>query len=155
MPEHAERRRVRHAPDDVFDLVADVRDYPRFIKWIRAMRVIEENAVDGVGTLTAEAMVGYKLLRERFTTRVTLDRLNGAIDVAFVAGPFSALENRWRFRPLADGSTEVDFHVCVELTNPLLRAILAANFDRAAERIMNAFEARAAERFPLVGAETA
>ena len=153
MPEHAERRRVRHAPDDVFALVADVRDYPKFIKWIRAMRVLDDNVADGAGVLTAEAIVGYKLLRERFTTRVTLDRANGAIDVAFVAGPLSALENRWRFRPLTDGSTEVDFHVRYELANPLLRAILAANFDRAAERIMNAFEARAAERFALVGAE--
>lgn len=152
MPEHRERRRVPHKPEDVFALVADVRDYPSFIKWIIAMRVIEDRVKDGTGELTAEAVVGYKLLRERFTTRVKLDRPNAAIDVAFVSGPLDSLENRWRFRPLADGSTEVDFYIRFELNNPILRAIMAASFDRASAKIMDAFAKRAAERFPTIGA---
>jgi coenzyme Q-binding protein COQ10 len=155
MPEHRVRRRVPHAPEDVFALVADVRDYPTFIGWIRAMRVQDERVVDGVGELTAEAVVGYAVLRERFTTQVTLDKPGLAIDVAFVAGPFDALENRWRFHPLPDGSTEVEFYIRFELANPLLRAILAANFDRATGKIMDAFMARARERFPVVGEERA
>jgi coenzyme Q-binding protein COQ10 len=151
MPEHSERRRVPHAPDDVFALVADVRDYPSFIKWVRGMRVIEERVVDGSGELTAEALVGYKVVRERFTTKVTLDRPGRAIDVAFVSGPFDALENRWRFKPLADGATEVEFFIRYEIANPILKAVLAAMFDRAAAKIMDAFMVRARERFPVVG----
>jgi coenzyme Q-binding protein COQ10 len=143
---------VPHAPDDVFALVADVRDYPSFIKWVRSMRVLEERVSDGVGELTAEAVVGYKIVRERFTTKVTLDNPGLAIDVAFVSGPFDALENRWRFRPLPDGATEVDFFIRYELAKPILRAVLAAMFDRAAAKIMDAFAKRAAERFPVVGA---
>lgn len=142
---------MRHAPGDVFTLVSDVRDYPNFIRWIRAMRVTQESVTDGVGELTAEAVVGFKLLRERFATRVTMDEPNLAIDVAFVSGPFRALENRWRFHPLPDGSTDVEFHIRYEFANPILTAVLAANFDRAATRIMDAFIARAAERFPIVG----
>jgi coenzyme Q-binding protein COQ10 len=151
MPEHSECRRVPHAPDDVFALVADVRDYPSFIKWVRSMRVTEERVVDGVGALTAEAIVGYKVVRERFTTKVTLDKPSLAIDVAFVSGPFDALENRWRFRPLPDGATEVDFFIRYELANPILQALLGTMFDRAAAKIMDAFIVRARERFPLVG----
>lgn len=151
MPEHRERRRVPHAPEDVFALVADVRDYPSFIKWIQSMRVISQRVEDGVGDLTAEAMVGYKVFRERFTTRVALDKPNLAIDVAFVSGPFDALENRWRFHPLPDGSTEVEFFIRYEMTNFILRAVLAANFDRAAEKIFDAFAARARARYPMVG----
>jgi coenzyme Q-binding protein COQ10 len=152
MPEHRERRRVPHAPDDVFALVSDVRDYPSFIKWILAMRVIEERAADGVGELTAEAVVGYKLLRERFTTKVVLDKPKLAIDVTFISGPFDALENRWRFSRLEDGATEIDFYIRYELANPLLRALMTASFDRAAVKIMDAFAKRAAERFPTIGA---
>lgn len=151
MPEHRERRRTPHRPEDVFTLVSDVRDYPSFIPWIRSMRVISERVADGSGELTAEAVVGYKLLRERFTTRVRLDKPQLAIDVAFVSGPLDALENRWRFHPLPDGSTEIDFYVSFELKNPILRAIMAASFDRAASKIMDGFERRARERFPLVG----
>jgi coenzyme Q-binding protein COQ10 len=151
MPEHRERRRVPHAPEDVFALVSDIRDYPSFIKWIRQMRVLEDRVEHGVGELTAEAVVGYGVLRERFTTAVTLDKPNLAIDVAFVAGPFDALENRWRFHPLPDGATEAEFYIRFELANPLLRAILAANFDRAAGKIMEAFARRARERFAVAG----
>ena len=152
MPEHDERRRIPHAPEDVFALVSDVREYPRFIQWIRAMRVLDDKSTDGVGELTAEAIVGYKILRERFTTKIHLDKPNGVIDVSFVSGPFTALENRWRFHPLPDGATDVEFHVRYEFANPILSAILAANFDRAAARIMAAFEERARAIYPLVGA---
>lgn len=150
MPVHEERRRVAHAPDDVFTLVADVRDYPNFIDWVRAMRVLKDETQDGVGALTAEAIVGYKLIRERFTTNVSLDKPNLAVDVSFVSGPFKALENRWRFHPRADGTTDVEFHIRYEFSNPILSAILSANFDRAAEKIMTAFEERARERFALI-----
>jgi coenzyme Q-binding protein COQ10 len=151
MPEHRERRRAPHSPEDVFALVSDVRDYPSFIPWIRSMRVIREQVTDGVGELTAEAVVGYKLLRERFTTKVLLDKPRLAIDVAFVSGPLDALENRWRFHPLPDGSTEIEFFIRFELKNPILRAIMAASFDRAASKIMDSFATRARERFPVVG----
>ncbi len=151
MPEHRERRRAPHSPQDVFALVADVRDYPSFIPWVRSMRVIREQVSEGSGVLTAEAVVGYKLLRERFTTTVSLDRPKLAIDVAFVSGPLDSLENRWRFHPLSDGSTDIEFFVRFELKNPILRAIMAASFDRAASKIMDGFAKRARERFPLVG----
>jgi len=151
VPVHEERRRIAHAPEDVFALVSDVRDYPNFIKWIRALRVIKDDSADGVGTLTAEVIVGYKLIRERFTTDIVLDRPGLAVDVSFVSGPFKTLENRWRFHARDDGATDVEFYINYEISNPVLRAILAANFDRAAGRLMSMFETRAKERFALVG----
>lgn len=148
---HRERRRVPHAPDDVFALVSDVRQYPTFIKWILAMRVSGEQIQDGVGTLTAEAMVGYKFVRERFATKVMLDKPAGAIDVTFLSGPFSKLENRWRLKSLEDGSTEVDFFIEFQFKNRLLQALFDANFDRATNKLMSAFEERARTLYPLVG----
>ncbi len=151
---HQERRRVPHGCQDIFTLVSDVRDYPNFIKWIRAMRVFDENVVNGVGTLNAEAIVGYKFVRERFATTVRLNEPEGEIDVSFLSGPFSKLENRWRLQPLPDGATEVEFFIEFEFRNRILQALFDANFDRASNKLMAAFEARAAERFPTVeGAE--
>ncbi len=150
MTVHQERRVVPHTPSDVFALVSDVRDYPNFIKWIKAMRVYDERVRDGVGDLKAEAIVGYKLIRERFATQVTLDRDAGAIDVAFVSGPFTDLENRWRFSDAPGGGTAVDFWIRFAFRNPLLQGLFDANFHRATRKLMNAFEDRARERFPVV-----
>jgi coenzyme Q-binding protein COQ10 len=115
------------------------------------MRVLSDRSTDGVGELTAEAIVGYKMLRERFVSHVKLDRPRLAIDVAFVSGPLDALENRWRFHPLPDGSTDIEFFLRFELRNPILRAVMSASFDRAAGLIMDGFARRALERFPVVG----
>lgn len=152
MAEHHERRRVMHAPQDVFALVGDVRDYPSFIKFIQAMRVTgerEESA--GVRTLAAEAMVGYKFVRERFATTVRLDAPAHRIDVSFLSGPFSALDNKWRFEALADGSTLVDFWIRYQFRNPILQSLVHANFGRATGFLINAFETRAHQRFARAG----
>lgn len=151
MAVHTETKRVLHAPGDVFDLVADVRDYPAFIRWIRAMRVFDERVENGVGELTAEAVVGFKFVRERFSTKVVLNKPENRIEVSFIDGPFAALENRWRFTPLADGSTLIDFWIDYRFRNRVLQALLAANFARAADTLINAFDRRAGERCPPAG----
>lgn len=141
-----------HAPHDVFDLVADVRDYPNFIRFIQAMRVTGERDLEaGRRALTAEAIVGYKFVRERFATDVRLDRPNLAIDVDFRSGPFSHLENGWRFRPLSDGSTLVNFWIRFQFKNRILQGLLQSNFSRATGFLVSAFEARAKERFTQAG----
>ena len=149
---HEVVRRVRHAPEDIFDLVADVRNYPAFLKWVKAMRVLEDNVIEGAGTLVAEATVGFKFVRERFSTRVDLEREHGAIDVSFVEGPFTALENRWRLTALADGSTRVAFWIRYQFRNPVLQSLVQANLGRAADTMIDAFDARAAALYPLIGA---
>ncbi len=151
MPQHALTRRVRHAPDDVFELVSDVRDYPRFIRWIRAMRVLDEDVRAGVGSITAEAVIGYKFVRERFTTRVDLNRDQGDVAVSLVRGPFRELANRWTLSALPDGSTRVEFWISYEFANPVLNALLSSNVDRAVSAIVSAFEVRAAQRFARTG----
>jgi coenzyme Q-binding protein COQ10 len=146
------QRRVRHRPQDVFTLVSDVQDYPNFIKWIRGMHVRENHVEGGVGDLTARAIIGYKFVRERFTTRVELNEPEGKIYVTFVDGPFSVLENRWQFHALEDGSTLVDFWIRYRFKNPLLQKLLEANVGRAANTLITSFEGRARERFDTIGA---
>src|SRR5437762_12695441 len=110
MPQFSTTRTVRHAADDMFDLVADVERYPEFVPLCRDLKVrkrIEEP--EGVEVLIADMTVAYKLVRESFASRVTLDRPNLQILVEYLEGPFSRLENRWTFSPTGEGTCEVRF----------------------------------------------
>ncbi len=155
MPMHDEKLRVRRTPEQLFDLVADVRSYPDFVPFIAAMRIVGEDwAGEDVRTMTAETAVGYKFLREKFTTKVLLDRPNLKIDVSYLSGPFEALANHWIFEPLPDGSTMMDFCVEYEFRNPVLRMAFEGARDRAAHMILEAFAKEAERRYPdAVGAE--
>ncbi len=141
--------RVRRRPEELFDLVADVRAYPRFVPFIAAMRVMEESeGAEGVSTMVAETAVGYGFVRERFTTRVLLNRPALRIDVSYLSGPFEALANHWQFERLPDGSTLMDFRVEYAFRNPVLKLAFESAKGRAAHMIMDAFANEAVRRYP-------
>src|SRR5436190_778228 len=103
MPQFTTRRLIRHAAGKMFDLVADVERYPEFVPLCRALRVRQRiSEPEGVDILVADMTVSYKLVREAFTSRVTLDRPNFQILVEYLQGPFSHMENRWSFRPTGE-----------------------------------------------------
>lgn len=149
--ETRERLRLFHTPDDLFDLVMDVRSYPDFIPQITAMRVLNEAREGPLTEMTAEARVRYKFVAERFTSRVIADASRRSIDVGFVAGPFRVLENSWRFHPLSDGSTLVDFGIRAEFRNAILQMLLESNRDRAGRILVQKFSAEAERRYPRSG----
>lgn len=139
-------RRLPYAPAELCALVGDVRAYPDFIPWILDMKVSGEREHAGVREGVAHALVGWRAIRERFSTRVRVKAEAGEVDVSLVSGPFRVLENRWRFAPDGDGGSLVRFHVAYEFKNPLLNGLARANRDTAAQRIMQAFEKEAARR---------
>ena len=143
MHRHRLTRQLPYAPEELFDLVADVRSYPQFVRWITELRTWGHRQLGpGVETLDAEARVRFGPVSERFATRVTLDRPRLAVDVARISGPFRRLENHWRFaaRP---GGAELSFEIDFEFHSHLLERLLAANFDRAAATLVHCFEVRA------------
>ncbi|MEQ8434514.1 MAG: type II toxin-antitoxin system RatA family toxin [Oceanicaulis sp.] len=151
--EYSERLRLRHRPDDLFDLVSDVRAYPKFINLISAMRVTRDEVDEhGVGHLDAEARVRFRFVRERFTTRVRFDKPNRRIDVEYLSGPFHELANQWRFHQLADGSTLIDFWIRYNFKNPILQVLIDTNRSRAVRFLVQSFREEAEQRFETVGA---
>jgi coenzyme Q-binding protein COQ10 len=145
MPSFRTVRPVPHSPLQMFDLVADVERYPEFVPLCESLRVRRRSqSGEGIETLVADMSVGYKAIRESFTTRVTLDRARLRIDVEYVDGPFRYLENRWVFRPTSSGS-EIDFHINYEFRNFALGLLMGAMFDRAFRKFTTAFEERARE----------
>ncbi len=139
MPVHAEQRVLPYTPDQLFDLVADVERYPEFLPWCLAARVTRRER----DMLWADLLIGFKMVRERFTSRVTLDRANHRIDVIYEEGPFKHLDNRWLFKPAANGHCQLDFHVEFEFRSALLSRIIGVLFHEAVRRMVHAFEGRA------------
>ncbi|KAA2236982.1 type II toxin-antitoxin system RatA family toxin [Salinarimonas soli] len=146
MPTFSSKRRVRHSPANMFDLVADVEKYPLFLPLCEDLRVRRRAAAgdNGVESLVADMTVGYKAVRETFTSRVTLERPRLRINVEYVDGPFRYLENRWTFHE-APGGCEVEFFITYEFRSFALGVLMGAMFDRAFRKFSEAFERRADE----------
>ncbi|MCZ0733581.1 type II toxin-antitoxin system RatA family toxin [Phreatobacter sp. AB_2022a] len=156
MPIFKTERRVAHKPAEMFDLVADVEKYPEFVPLCQQLRVRRRvNAGDGgVEILVADMTVAYKMLRESFTSRVTLDRPRLHILAEYLDGPFSRLENHWRFS--SDGeATVVSFSIDYEFRSRALALVMGAVFDAAFRRFAEAFEARADAVYGAAGPATA
>jgi len=138
MPTHAEKKYLPYRPEQLFDLVADVEKYGDFLPWCIACRVTRR---DG-NVIEADLIIGYKMFREKFKSRVVLDRPDH-IRVDYLSGPLKSLSNEWRFIPEGQGTT-IDFYVDFEFQNPMLQSLVTMFFDKAVSRMVSAFEKRAA-----------
>jgi len=144
MPQFTNKRRVRHAAADMFDLVADVEKYPQFVPLCQSLRVRSRtDKGEGVEVLTASMTVAYKLIQQTFTSRVTLDRPNLKILVEYLDGPFSRLQNRWSFKPTGEGACEVEFFIDYEFRSRTFGMLMGAVFDTVFRKMAAAFEERA------------
>ena len=144
MPSFRTIRRVAHGPADMFDLVADVDKYPLFVPLCEALRVRRrQDGDDGRVVVVADMTVAYKVFRETFASRVTLDRPDLKIVVEYLDGPFSHLENRWTFRDDGKGGCVVEFYIDYAFRSRTLGFLMGAMFDAAFRRFSDAFEARA------------
>ncbi len=126
----------------MFAIVADVERYPEFVPWCAGLRVLRRVREAGQDVTYAETLIGYKALRERYTSRVVLDPAAGTIDVTQTEGPFRVLENHWRFTPEGEGC-RVDFSIVFEFKSRVLRMIAAGALGLVMSRMTDAFEARA------------
>ena len=150
MPAFRSSRRVRHRAGDMFDLVADVEKYPSFLPLCQGMRVIRRTPRDdGSEEVLAEMRVGYKAIRESFTSRVTLERAKGTILVEYVDGPFRRMENRWTIVPVSDApESRVEFAIEYEFRSRTFGMLMGSVFDAAFRRFAEAFERRANQLYP-------
>jgi coenzyme Q-binding protein COQ10 len=144
MPSFRTTRAVNHDPADMFDLVADIDKYPLFVPLCEALRV-RRRATDSKGrtVVVADMTVAYKVFRETFASRVTLDRDALLIIVEYLDGPFSHLENRWTFHAVGEKVCDVEFFISYEFKSRMLGMLMGSVFDIAFRRFAHAFEQRA------------
>jgi coenzyme Q-binding protein COQ10 len=139
---HVVTRVLPYAPEQLFALVGDVEAYPQFVPWITAMRTWNGRQDGAVSTIDAEAQVGFSFLREKFATRVRRDAEHLTVDVGLLYGPFKRLSNQWKFSAQGD-ETLVEFVIDFAFKSRMLDGLLAVNLDRAADKLIACFEARA------------
>ena len=144
MPQHTETRRMPYRADQMYDLVADVENYPEFLPWTAAAR-IRSNEDKGDHTLMlADLIISFRVFRERFTSQVRLFEDDRRIETEYVDGPFKRMKSIWQFREIEDNTAcEVTFDVDFEFRNAILRAAAGVFFNDAMQRIVRAFERRA------------
>lgn len=139
MPRHSEVKHLPYTPEQLFELVADVKLYDEFLPWVTAVRVRSSSESE----LVADLIVGFGAFKERFTSKVTKQRPS-EIQVDYVEGPLKYLHNEWRFEPAADGGTDLHFSVDFAFRSRIFEAVAGQVFDRALRKMTGAFEQRAA-----------
>lgn len=135
--------RAPHSAGNMFELVADVEQYPQYLPLCEALHIIRREERDGKEVLIAKMVVGYKLIRESLTTEVILDRQANEILVEYLDGPFSFLENRWQFKAVGEKACEIDFYIRYNFRSRMLERVMGGLFAKAVRRYTDAFDARA------------
>ena len=138
MPRHTETRNLPYSPEQMFDLVADVKRYQEFLPWVAATRIRSDSETQ----MIADLVVGFKALKETFTSRVNKHRPRSIV-IDYVEGPLKYLHNSWTFRPDGKGGTDIDFCVDFAFRSRIFEALAGQMFDRALRKMIGAFEARA------------
>ena len=146
MPIHSETRHLPYTARQMYDLVADVASYPKFLPWCAAARILKTYAAGEAEVMEADLVISFKVFRERFGSRVTLFAGQKKIDTEYLDGPFKYLKSTWDFKDV-EGGCEVAFFVDFEFKNAILQGVIGVVFNEAMNRIVRAFEARAADLY--------
>ena len=144
MPKHHEIKILPYTATQMYDLVADVGSYPEFLPWNSAARIRSRTPIDGGEVMEADLVISFKVFRERFASRVMLFPGEKRIETEYLDGPFRHMKSTWGFRERDAGGCEVDFFVDFEFRNAILQGIIGVVFNDAMQRIVRAFERRAA-----------
>lgn len=144
MPKHHEIKTLPYSATQMYDLVADVASYPEFLPWNSAARIRSRAPIEGGEVMEADLVISFKVFRERFASRVMLFPGEKRIETEYLDGPFRHMKSTWRFRDAPGGSCEVEFFVDFEFRNAILQSIIGIVFNDAMQRIVRAFERRAA-----------
>ncbi|MCC1492565.1 type II toxin-antitoxin system RatA family toxin [Cognatishimia sp. F0-27] len=143
MPTHSETRTLPYTAQQMYDLVADVGSYPQFLPWTAAARIRSREERGDSEVMLADLVISFKVFRERFGSRVVLWPQDKRIDTEYLDGPFKHMVSKWKFTDV-DGGVEVDFFVDFEFRNRILQGAAGMFFYEAMQRIVRAFERRAA-----------
>ncbi len=146
MPAHSETKLLPYSAQQMYDLVADVTNYPKFLPWTAAARVRSVTDAGDHQVMLADLVISFKVFRETFGSKVTLWPEKQQIDTAYIDGPFKHMESTWKFRDV-EGGSEVAFNVDFEFRNRLLQGAAGMFFNQAMTQVVRAFERRAAELY--------
>lgn len=147
MPTHSETRHMPYSAQQMYELVADVESYPKFLPWTAAARIRQTHTESNRVVVLADLVISFKVFRERFGSRVTLYPAERRIETEYLDGPFEKMVSNWAFEQTDDGGCDVSFFVDFAFRNKLLQTTATIFFNDAMQRVVRAFERRAAELY--------
>jgi coenzyme Q-binding protein COQ10 len=147
MPTHQETKHMPYTADQMYNLVADVQSYPKFLPWNSAARVRSRVDMGDHEVMLADLVISFKVFREKFGSKVVLWPADKKIDTEYLDGPFKHMRSWWKFRDTQEGGCEVEFFVDFEFKNAILQSVIGVVFNEAMRRVVSAFEKRAAELY--------
>ncbi|WP_434286997.1 type II toxin-antitoxin system RatA family toxin [Celeribacter sp. SCSIO 80788] len=147
MPTHQETKHLPYSADQMYALVADVENYPKFLPWNAAARIRSRTDMGDHELMLADLVISFKVFREKFGSRVKLFPAERKIDTEYLDGPFRYMKSWWVFTPAADGGCDIEFFVDFEFKNAILQGVIGVVFNEAMQRIVRAFERRAQELY--------
>jgi len=149
MPTHSENRQMPYTAQQMYDLVADVGSYPAFLPWCSAARIRSRTPEGNSEVMLADLVISFKVFREKFGSRVVLHPDAQKIDTEYLDGPFKYMKSNWAFEDTPEGC-RAEFFVDFEFKNAILQGIIGIVFNEAMQRVVRAFEARAAALYTPV-----
>ncbi|MBU2890923.1 MULTISPECIES: type II toxin-antitoxin system RatA family toxin [Celeribacter] len=147
MPTHQETKHLPFSADQMYALVADVENYPKFLPWNAAARIRSRTDMGDHELMLADLVISFKVFREKFGSRVKLYPEERRIDTEYLDGPFRYMKSWWKFTPAEDGGCDIEFFVDFEFKNAILQGVIGMVFNDAMQRIVRAFERRAQELY--------
>jgi len=147
MPTHQETKHLPFSADQMYALVADVENYPKFLPWNAAARIRSRTDMGDHELMLADLVISFKVFREKFGSRVKLYSEERRIDTEYLDGPFRYMKSWWKFTPAEDGGCDIEFFVDFEFKNAILQGVIGMVFNDAMQRIVRAFERRAQELY--------
>jgi coenzyme Q-binding protein COQ10 len=151
MPKHHEIKSLPYTATQMYNLVADVASYPQFLPWNSAARITSRKPIEGGEVMEADLVISFKVFRERFASRVMLFPGEKRIETEYLDGPFRHMKSTWGFKDRDTGGCDVEFFVDFEFRNAILQGIIGMVFNDAMQRIVRAFERRAAVLYGVPG----
>jgi len=142
MTTHSETKFLPYTAQQMYDLVSDVANYPKFLPWTSAARIRSTTDQGDHVEMLADLVISFKVFRETFGSRVLLWPEAKQIDTAYLDGPFKHMQSRWQFADM-DGGCDVSFNVDFEFKNRLLQGAAGLFFYEAMHQVVRSFETRA------------
>jgi coenzyme Q-binding protein COQ10 len=124
----------------------DIEEYPEFLPWCSAARIIEESE----HTIVADLIISFNAFTEHYRSQVDLmppQKGSAEVNVNLISGPFKYLKNNWKLKTMKNHGTEILFFIEFEFKSALLQKIIGVVFSKACQKMVDSFESRAEDLF--------
>lgn len=133
---------VPYSARQMFELVADIPSYPKFLPWCGGARIVSAQGDEVIAAID----IAYSGVHKTFSTRNLLQR-DKIMEIRLLEGPFSHLQGVWQFLPLDEHECKISLNLEFEVANKIVGLVLTPVFSNIANQLVDRFHQRAADLY--------